>query len=174
MSVTKWRGLSIDQRCKAEMGYTSYLLLTCVTIGISFIYWLLIFLLLYFHRGTRFFRIIPGFIIQGGDVTHDDGSGGECIWVKEQGGWFNRFFPDESFEIGHTCCGLLSMANEGPNTNQSQFFITCAPCPWLDCRNVVFGRVSVRSDQFLSVNSNNHYQHVFQHTGSCIVPSRGW
>lgn len=74
-------------------------------------------------------------------MTHDDGSGGECIWAKKQGGWNNRFFDDESFDVSHSSPGLLSMANEGPNTNQSQFFVTCAPAPWLDGRNVVFGRV---------------------------------
>lgn len=93
-------------------------------------------------RGTKFFRIIPNFAIQGGDVTHNDGSGGESAFgavAKER----LRFFPNESFELSHSCAGLLSMVNEGPNTNQSQFFITCAPCPWLDNRNVVFGKVLV-------------------------------
>lgn len=93
------------------------------------------------YKGTKLFRIIPNFVIQGGDVTHNDGTGGECIWARAQGGQNNRYFPDENFDIPHASCGLLSMANEGPNTNQSQFFITCAPCPWLDGRNVVFGKV---------------------------------
>lgn len=91
------------------------------------------------YKGTTVFRIIPNFIIQGGDISRqEDGTGGESIFVNKGG---SRYFKDESFLISHSACGLLSMVNEGPDTNQSQFFITCAPCPWLDGRNVVFGRV---------------------------------
>ena len=102
------------------------------------------------YKGTCLFRVINNFIIQGGDVIHNDGTGGECIWACQQGGQYNRYFPDENFILSHNSCGLVSMANEGPNTNQSQFFITCAPCPWLDGRNVVFGRV-IKGLEVLSI-----------------------
>lgn len=97
------------------------------------------------YKGTKLFRIIPNFIIQGGDILNNDGTGGECIWAKKQGGPHNRYFCDENFKLSHSSCGMVSMANEGPDTNQSQFFITCAPCPWLDGRSVVFGKVLLLS-----------------------------
>ncbi|KAF2135764.1 uncharacterized protein K452DRAFT_260163 [Aplosporella prunicola CBS 121167] len=86
-----------------------------------------------YYNGIIFHRIIPNFMVQTGDPT-GTGRGGSSIYG-------DKFEDEISTSLKHTGAGILSMANSGPNTNGSQFFITLAPTPWLDGKHTIFGRV---------------------------------
>mmetsp|Transcript_9792 Transcript_9792/g.20247 ORF Transcript_9792/g.20247 Transcript_9792/m.20247 type:complete len:299 (-) Transcript_9792:2813-3709(-) len=100
------------------------------------------------YKGNVFHRIIPGFMCQGGDITNGNGTGGESIYGRNfEDEWGVETYGDGGGDtkvgkfIAHEQAGTLSMANRGPNTNSSQFFLTTAKTSWLDAKHVVFGRV---------------------------------
>ncbi|KAJ5273730.1 hypothetical protein N7478_008855 [Penicillium angulare] len=114
--------------------------------------------------GSKFHRVISGFMAQGGDFTRGNGTGGRSIYGEK--------FEDENFNLRHDKPFLLSMANAGPNTNGSQFFITFAPTPHLDGKHVVFGEV-VEGHQIVQQMESKSLDRSGTTDGTIIIAQSG-
>ncbi|CAF2239102.1 hypothetical protein YC2023_095357 [Brassica napus] len=95
------------------------------------------------YKGTQFHRIVSGFVVQGGDIIHGDGKGSEST--------YGGTFPDENFKAKHSHAGVVAMANTGPDSNGSQFFITTIKATWLEGEHVVFGKVIQGMDNVFAI-----------------------
>jgi len=120
------------------------------------------------YKKSKFHRVVPGFMVQGGDVTTHDGTGGRSI--------YGHVFRDENFKLKHYGAGTVAMANAGRDMNSSQFYITLKATPWLDGRHVVFGKILsgmnvVRKISEVPVNARNQPQVDIEIVQSGVVPT---